>query len=95
MIIRIVRMTFLETEVKNFLQVFSENKASILAFPGCHHVDLLQDVDHSNVYATYSHWEKEEDLEKYRSSELFKSVWGQTKVLFLDKPIAHSYRMTE
>ena len=39
---------------------------------------------------TYSHWESEEALNKYRDSELFKSVWSFTKALFAEKPQAFS-----
>lgn len=34
---------------------------------------------------TLSHWESEENLEQYRQSELFKSTWAKTKVLFREK----------
>lgn len=90
MIIRLVKMTFRETEVKNFLQVFETSKNQIRAFPGCHHVELLQDVTAKNIFFTYSIWDSEDALEQYRNSELFKKVWKQTKALFEKKAQAWS-----
>jgi heme-degrading monooxygenase HmoA len=40
------------------------------------------------VFFTFSIWENEEALENYRQSELFRSTWSKTKVLFSDKPNA-------
>ena len=34
--------------------------------------------------------ENEEALNAYRHSELFRSTWAKTKVLFAEKPIAFS-----
>jgi heme-degrading monooxygenase HmoA len=42
------------------------------------------------VFFTYSYWETEQDLENYRNSELFDTVWSFTKKLFNDKPEAWS-----
>lgn len=91
MIIRIVRMRFDPAKTEDFLKVFNENKTNIRNFPGCTHLELHNDVDHPNVFATYSYWEKKEDLENYRRSELFREVWSKTKVLFSEKPEAFSH----
>ncbi|GAB3830527.1 hypothetical protein GCM10028895_46730 [Pontibacter rugosus] len=79
MIIRIVRMTFQPEKTAAFLDIFRNSKDKIRAFDGCHHVELLQDVDQPNVYSTYSHWESVEHLNTYRDSELFGQVWPATK----------------
>lgn len=86
-------MTFREEEIDNFLKLFNSKKEKIRAFPGCTYLELWSDTNDPRVYCTYSFWEKEEDLENYRNSELFKDVWSKTKVLFDDKPIAHSYKV--
>ncbi len=91
MIIRIVRMSFQMEKVPEFIEFFNEKKQFIRNFPGCHHVDLLEDVRNPGYLSTYSHWESEDVLEAYRHSELFKEVWAQTKTYFRDKPSAHSY----
>ncbi|MGK7389909.1 MAG: putative quinol monooxygenase [Candidatus Cyclobacteriaceae bacterium M2_1C_046] len=91
MIIRIVRMSFQPSKVNQFLEVFEENNVSIRNFRGCTHLELHRDVNKPNIFATYSFWEKAEDLEKYRKSELFEKVWSKTKPLFNDKPQAFSH----
>jgi len=88
MIKRIVRMSFQPEKVDEFKGIFSKNWKLIAGFEGCSHVELLQDQSHFNVFFTYSIWENEEFLNKYRDSELFNKVWSSTKVLFNDKPQA-------
>jgi quinol monooxygenase YgiN len=90
MLIRIVRMTFEEDKVNDFLKVFDESKEKIRHFPGCRHLELLKDYNQDNVFSTYSYWEDDEALNNYRFSELFKEVWSQTKILFKEKPVAFS-----
>ena len=85
-------MTFKESVIDSFLKTFHDSKEKIRAFEGCLHLELLQDKYHTNVYSTYSHWESEEALNKYRDSELFKDVWSNTKILFDAKPTANSYQ---
>jgi quinol monooxygenase YgiN len=95
MLIRIVRMTFLPEKVTLFLKNFEENKQKIRSFHGCRHLELWQDENQENIFTTYSHWENEEALNQYRDSELFKSVWGVTKPLFKEKPMAFSSKKVE
>ncbi|MTI38222.1 putative quinol monooxygenase [Fulvivirga lutimaris] len=90
MLIRIVRMTFQEDKVEDFLKVFEESKEKIRHFPGCSHLELLKDYNHDNIFSTYSYWEDDEALNNYRFSELFKGVWSKTKPLFKEKPVAFS-----
>jgi len=90
MIIRVVQMTFKPEEVDAFLKLFDERKDLIRGFEGCRHLELWQDATASNVYFTYSHWDNEEALDKYRFSDLFKDTWARTKALFAEKPQAWS-----
>ena len=90
MLIRIVRMSFQEDKVAEFLKVFNANKQKIRAFEGCTHLQLWQDYHQANIFSTYSIWQEEANLENYRHSALFQEVWSQTKVLFADKPVAFS-----
>ncbi|MBL7876502.1 MAG: antibiotic biosynthesis monooxygenase [Cyclobacteriaceae bacterium] len=90
MIIRIVRMHFTEAGVQEFLEIFNQHKEAIRNFPGCLHLQLLKDVEDVNTYTTLSHWQDETDLEKYRKSELFGSVWGRVKTLFSERTQAFS-----
>lgn len=90
MFIRIVKMSFAEENVASFLENFNNNKEKIRAVDGCEFLQLLRDKDNTNIFFTYSFWNKQEDLENYRQSELFKGVWTKTKVLFNAKPEAWS-----
>jgi heme oxygenase (mycobilin-producing) len=83
MVVRIVRMHFREEAVPEFLAIFDSNKTAIRNFPGCRHLELLKDINHSGTYMTLSHWEHTDDLEAYRKSELFESVWARVKKLFV------------
>lgn len=82
MIVRIVKMTFRPDEVRHFLDLFQGWKPRIRSFPGCRHLELLHDVHDPRVFFTYSHWDGPEDLEAYRGSDVFASVWPVVKVLF-------------
>ncbi|QSE96112.1 putative quinol monooxygenase [Fulvivirga lutea] len=90
MLIRVVRMTFEQKNVDDFLAVFNESKDRIRNFPGCQHLELLKDYNQPNIFSTYSIWDDETALDAYRHSELFEGVWAKTKALFSDKPMAFS-----
>jgi len=90
MIKRLVKMTFKPEHVQDFITIFNSNKDLISSFEGCSHVELLQDIDNENTFFTYSLWDDPKYLEVYRHSELFKTVWTSTKVLFDAKPEAWS-----
>ncbi|HSJ68765.1 MAG TPA: antibiotic biosynthesis monooxygenase family protein [Anditalea sp.] len=92
MLIRTVRMTFQPDKVEGFLKIFNDSKTKIRGFKGCQHLELWQDHCQENIFTTYSYWEDESALNKYRESELFKEVWGQTKLLFSEKPRAFSQK---
>ena len=92
MLIRIVKMTFREDKVGDFLQLFEETKKKIRSFKGCSHLELLKDINHSNVFFTYSYWNDESHLDDYRHSDLFEEVWSKTKILFAEKPAAFSLK---
>ncbi|MCB9169171.1 MAG: antibiotic biosynthesis monooxygenase [Flavobacteriales bacterium] len=82
MIIRLVRMTFRAEAVDRFLTLFEDWRHRIIAMPGCTHLELLQDIDDPRVFTTYSQWRTLEDLDRYRGSEVFASVWPVVKSLF-------------
>lgn len=92
MIIRIVKMTFKEDRIETFLENFNANKEKIRAVEGCEHLELLQDVNKENIFFTYSYWQSVGDLDQYRKSNLFKTIWKNTKVHFSDKPQAWSIK---
>lgn len=90
MLVRIVKMRFQEDKIEAFLENFEENKNHIRNFEGNRLLELYQDKNDPRIFFTYSYWENESDLENYRKSELFGSVWKFTKALFSDKPEAWS-----
>lgn len=90
MIVRIVKMSFHSKYIEEFSAMFHEKKEYIRASNGCKLLELYQDKKNPEIFFTYSYWEKEEDLEYYRNSELFKNVWIQTKKYFNEKPLAWS-----
>ncbi|MEM6895670.1 MAG: antibiotic biosynthesis monooxygenase [Bacteroidota bacterium] len=90
MLIRIVKLTFQEDKIPDFLELFEKSRKGIVAFEGCQFVELYQDKTHSNIFFTYSHWLSDTYLEAYRNSSFFKTVWADTKVLFSEKPEAWS-----
>jgi len=83
-------MKFKPEHVSAFLDNFEKNKEKIRNFEGCEHLQLLHDRNDPTVFFTYSYWLADENLENYRNSDLFKSVWNYTKTLFDAKPEAWS-----
>jgi quinol monooxygenase YgiN len=75
-------MTFEPARVSDFLQLFEQYRNTISSVEGCRGVTLLRDLSNPNIFFTYSLWEGEEFLEKYRKSELFGIVWPATKRYF-------------
>ncbi len=83
-------MTFRQDAVEDFQVLFAERKSRIRHFEGCTHLELWQDAKHPEIFFTYSHWESEAALDKYRFSSFFKETWGLTKALFAQSPQAWS-----
>lgn len=83
MIVRQVKLTFQSLHVEDFLELFYSVEEKIKTFPGCQKLELLQDINNKNIFFTYSIWNSEADLELYRNSKLFESVWKKTKTFFL------------
>lgn len=95
MIIRIVKLTFKPESIDSFKNIFEESKEKIRSFEGCKRLELLNDINNPNIFFTYSWWQHPDNLENYRHSELFKSTWAKTKILFNDKPEAWSVEQLE
>jgi heme-degrading monooxygenase HmoA len=90
MLVRIVKMTFEENKIQDFLANFNVVKEHIIRFEGCELLELYQDRKDACVYFTYSYWKSESDLDNYRGSVFFKEVWAKTKTMFSEKPVAWS-----
>lgn len=83
-------MSFKEEEIASFLEVFEKQKIFIASFDGCNHLELLKDKNQHNVFFTYSHWDDEAALERYRESDFFRNIWSGVKLKFDAKPEAWS-----
>ena len=79
MITRIVKLTFQEERVDEFLSFFETIKLKVNSFPGCLGMQLVQDVKNPCVIFTYSQWQSELELNKYRDSQTFGEVWPNIK----------------
>ncbi len=90
MLVRIVKLSFEPSKIEEFLANFETNKEKIRDFKGCSFLELYRDQNTTNIFFTYSYWDSEADLNRYRHSALFKSVWAKTKPLFNEKPEAWS-----
>jgi len=88
--VRIVKMEFKKDKISEFQNNFNSVKNKIRNQPGNRLLELYQDKTNPNIFFTYSYWEKEDDLENYKKTDLFKEVWAKTKVLFNAKPQAWS-----
>ena len=90
MFVRIVKMSFHEEKIPDFLENFELMKDKIRNAPGNQFLELYQDKHNKSIFFTYSYWESETHLNNYRNSELFDGVWTFTKKLFNAKPEAWS-----
>ena len=95
MFVRIVKLTFHPANIEDFLAIFENSKNNIRNSEGCRLLELYNDKNNDAIFFTYSYWESEQHLEAYRNSELFKTVWAKTKILFADKPEAWSVNKLE
>jgi len=93
MILRTVHMHFRPEGVSEFLQLFETHRDAIAGQPGCEWVHLIQSPEHPERLGTISLWKEQNDLDAYRSSALFGTVWPATKALFASRPQAESHRL--
>ena len=66
MFVRIVKMSFEENKIEEFLNNFHQNKDKIRNFKGCTFLELYQDKKEKNIFFTYSYWNSQEELDYYR-----------------------------
>ena len=90
MITRIVKLHLQEEKVEDFLLLFDQVVTKVNGFPGCQKMYMLRDINNQSIFITHSLWDSEEDLNKYRDSELFKLIWPTIKPWFAEKPQAWS-----
>ncbi|TDI76379.1 MAG: antibiotic biosynthesis monooxygenase [Bacteroidetes bacterium] len=91
MIIRIVQLTFHPDRAADFIELFDKTSHLIRSSDGCRHVELWRHKQYDNIFSTYSLWDSEDHLNRYRASDLFKQIWGETKIWFAAPPVASSF----
>jgi quinol monooxygenase YgiN len=90
MITRIVKLNFQDDKVDDFLSLFDQVVSKVNEQPGCLQMYMLRDIQNPSIFITYSIWESEEQLNKYRNSHLFSSIWPTIKPWFASKAEAWS-----
>lgn len=90
MITRIVKMTIRSEAKQQFSELFEKHRTLISNMPGCQRLQLLEDTELAGVFYTISVWQSAAQLEKYRESEVFNSLWPQVKALFNAPAVAWS-----
>ncbi|MFY7862007.1 MAG: putative quinol monooxygenase [Chitinophagales bacterium] len=93
--IRVVKLTFKEEFCNDFIEFISKHQEEIRGKSGCQSLEFLRDRGNPCIFFTYSLWSEESDLESYRESELFQTVWAQVKTWFDSKPEAWSLNSLE
>lgn len=86
-------MHFREEELEGFLEYFEQIKGQIENMPGLVNLKLYQDDTNKNILFTMSSWLNQKNLDQYRNSELFATVWPKTKALFAHKAEAWSLKL--
>jgi quinol monooxygenase YgiN len=90
MLKRIVKLTIKKENCEAFLLLFNTVKADVRKVDGMHWMKLFRDNKKPNVFFTISMWDTEKELEAYRMSPLFLTVWPQIKALLSEKAEAWS-----
>ena len=93
MIYRIVKLHFQTTKTECFLELFNQVVTKVNKQPGCIEMFMVQDIHNPAIFITHSKWEKEEDLNNYRNSKLFKVIWPTIKPWFEVKAEAWSMQL--
>ena len=90
MLIRLVRLPASEASLPRLRAVLAEVMPTVRQQRGCTHLELLADHDQPTVLYTLSHWNSDNDLQRYRQSEIFAQVWPRLKAELGDRPSAVS-----
>ena len=88
MITRLVKLNLQPAKAEEFEMVFSQTQKLIENFDGCQKTNLFKVAGTESEYFTISYWDSEQELENYRTSDLFRSVWSKVKPLFAEKAAA-------
>ena len=90
MITRIVKLPLDPKHARAFELLFLEKVGIIKGSPGCYTVELKQSISQPGLFFTISTWASEDDLNNYRNSSVFGTIWPTVKNWMIDKPEAWS-----
>lgn len=90
MLVRIVKLTFKQERIADFLQIYEGHREDIKSSDGFSSIELFKEKSNPRVLFTYSIWEDEAALENYRASAYFRDIWSRPKILFSAKAEAWS-----
>lgn len=91
MITRIVKLTMQIDNIDTFKSYFDTVCNTIRNQPGCHKLQVWQDINQPNIFFTYSIWDGEQDLNNYRDSPFFGVFWKTVKPWFAAKAEVWSF----
>lgn len=91
MIIRIVKLTMQTENIEKFKTYFPTVSDTIRHQEGCNLLQAWQDINHPEIFFTYSLWNGEEDLNRYRDSAFFLHFWKTVKPWFAAKAEVWSF----
>lgn len=93
MLVRIVQLYIRPDQAETFLSLYASHQNRISEMKGCLSLELLVVSEYQGHVATLSRWKEAQDLENYRQSDFFKSLWTQVKPLFAQPARATSYQI--
>ncbi|MCK5822505.1 MAG: antibiotic biosynthesis monooxygenase [Bacteroidales bacterium] len=88
MITRIIKFKIDTVNTDEFKQFFTLRKNDFSKIEGCKNMEILNDKEDKDVYFMYTIWETEFKLNKYRKSELNKTLWTKLNVWSVKEPQA-------
>jgi hypothetical protein len=88
MILRVVKMVVDQNKIDIFNNFMSNLSTEKEGMDGCVHHDFFSNKQFRNVFYSYTIWESEKYLNKYRKSMLFKEVTTTLRSLCLSEPAA-------
>lgn len=90
MIVRIVELSLQPDKLVQSKILLEEVAPKVRAMKGCSFLEILDDIHDESRFTTYSYWDSEEDLNRYRDSETFVNFWKALKPNFKAKARAWS-----
>ncbi|OFX61669.1 MAG: hypothetical protein A2046_04560 [Bacteroidetes bacterium GWA2_30_7] len=88
MIVRIVKMQVNESNKVLFKQTLKDYQPLLKKQKGCMQIDMLNDKKIKDIYYSYTIWDNEENLKKYKNSDFYKELSSKVLPLCEKEPQA-------